>query len=246
MRRIWSLTKRNGKEILREPVSLVFLIGLPVAMQILFYYMFHSLTAQFEMRYLAPGLVGFAHAFLALFVSLLVSMDRETAFIARIYTTPVTAYEFILGYLLIAIPIGLCQSAIVLLAGCLIDPTFFSWSLFLVLPISLLSILLFASLGILMGSVFGAKSVGGVSSILITGQSVLSGMWFPIEGLSGGFVKLMEALPFKNICLLLQRVAMPENAVNDSFITPTLIILAYIVVALVLSCVFFIRNSKAT
>ena len=60
---IISITKRNLKEIFREPISLIFLIGLPIVMQVLFYYMFHQLTAQFEMKYLAPGMIGFANAF---------------------------------------------------------------------------------------------------------------------------------------------------------------------------------------
>ncbi len=244
MNRVLSLFKRNGKEILRDPVSLIFLLGLPIAMEILFYYLFHSLTAQFEMKYLAPGLIGFAHAFLALFLAILVSMDRETAFITRIYTTPVSAPEFILGYFLISLPLGLLQSVAILLVGGIIEPAFFSLRLLLVLPTSLLSILLFASLGILIGSAFSAKAVGGISSILITGQSVLSGMWFPIEGLSGGFLRLMEALPFKNVSVLLQRVAMPNGADGEAIGIPMLILLAYTVLSLVLSCVFFVRNAK--
>ena len=244
MRRIWSLAKRNGKEILREPVSLAFLIGLPVVMEILFYYMFHTLTPQFEMRYLAPGLIGFANAFLALFLAILISMDRESAFITRIYTTPVRAYEFILGYFLVAIPLGLCQSAVILLVGGLLDSSFFSWSLLLVLPGSLLSIWMFSAVGILFGSVFNAKAVGGISSILITGQSVLSGMWFPLEGLPEGFLTVMGILPFKNISLLLQSIATPSSSFEDLW-RPFLIVAAYTVACAALSCVLFIRNSKA-
>ena len=69
-------------------------------------------------------------------------------------------------------------------------------------------------------------------------------MWFPIEGLSGGFLRLMEALPFKNVSVLLQRVAMPNGADGEAIGIPMLILLAYTVLSLVLSCVFFVRNAK--
>ena len=58
--RILVLTKRNIKETLRDPLSLIFSIGLPLAMEILFYLIFHELTPQFEMKYLAPGIVVFS------------------------------------------------------------------------------------------------------------------------------------------------------------------------------------------
>ena len=140
--------------------------------------------------------------------------------------------------------VGLHDGPIVLLVGGIVDFGFFSVNLLAVLPASLLSILLFSSLGILLGSLCSAKAVGGVASILISGQSVLSGMWFPIEGLSGGFLKVMEALPFKNICVVLQQVAVP-NAEASSLLKPILILLAYTAISIFLSAFFFVRNSKA-
>ena len=56
--RIITLSVRNIKETLRDPLSIMFTIMLPLAMEILFYLIFHSLTPQFEMKYLAPGIVG--------------------------------------------------------------------------------------------------------------------------------------------------------------------------------------------
>ena len=70
--RIITLTKRNLKEIIRDPLSLIFTIGLPLLMEILFYLIFSKLTSQFEMRYLAPGIVVFSQSFLSLFVGLLI------------------------------------------------------------------------------------------------------------------------------------------------------------------------------
>lgn len=246
MLRILSLTKRNIKEILREPVSLIFLIALPIAMQILFYYMFHSLTTQFEMKYLAPGLIGFANTFLCLFVAILVANDRQFSFITRIYTTPVTSFEFIMGYLLSAIPFGFVQVFAILLVGVIIDVSLLSLSLLLIFPLSLISILLFASMGILFGSLFGTKAVGGIASIVVTGQSILSGMWFPVEGMSEGFITFMKVLPFKNVSMLFQNVATPSLMAGqfEGIWLPIIIITGYTLLSVVLSCICFLKNSK--
>ena len=84
MNRIFILTKRNLKEILRDPLSLIFIIGLPLLMEIMFYYLFHEYTNQFEMMYLAPGIIVFSQAFLSLFIGLLISIDRNSSFLTRL------------------------------------------------------------------------------------------------------------------------------------------------------------------
>ena len=57
-------------------------------MEIIFYLLFHNLTSQFEMKYLAPGIVVFAESFMALFVGILISSDRNTSFLTRLYVSP--------------------------------------------------------------------------------------------------------------------------------------------------------------
>ena len=82
--RIVTLTKRNLKEIVRDPLSLIFMIALPLLMEILFYSLFHNATSQFEMKYLAPGIVVFSQAFLSLFAGQLIAIDRSTSFLTRL------------------------------------------------------------------------------------------------------------------------------------------------------------------
>ena len=40
--RIKALTKRNIKEIVRDPLSLIFMLAMPLVMEILFYVLFHD------------------------------------------------------------------------------------------------------------------------------------------------------------------------------------------------------------
>lgn len=144
-------------------------------------------------------MISFSHVFLSLFVAIIIANDRESSFITRLYTTPLKSYEFILGYSLSVIPIGLIQTSIILLISGLLDPNFLSWNLILCIPFSLVSISLFVGFGLLFGTLFNVKTVGGVASILIICQSLLSGMWFPLDKLSDGFNRLIEVLPFKAV-----------------------------------------------
>ena len=242
--RIWTLTSRNFKEILRDPLSLIFTFGLPLLLEVLFYYLFHSLTPQFEMKYLAPGIVVFSEAFITLFTGLLISLDRNTSFLTRLYVSKTKSYEFILSYALSIIPITIIQTTLFLIVGGIIDPSIFSLRMLISIPLSIITSFLYISLGILFGSICNEKSIGGVSSIVICGQSVLSGMWFPLEGLNEGMVTLMKILPFKNATMLIENTVNGINNTFNDFVLPLLIVLAYTIVSFILAIIFFKRNMK--
>ena len=243
--RIATLTKRNIKEILRDPLSLALTIALPLVMEILFYLIFHNLTAQFEMKYLAPGIVVFSQAFLTLFTGLLISMDRKTSFLTRLYVSRARSYEFIFGYALAVLPIALGQSVLFFVVGGLFDTSLFSIRLLWAILLSLVTSLFFIAAGILFGSICSEKSIGGVSSIIITGQSVLSGMWFPAEGLSGGMITLMKVLPFKNATILVQNMIIGVNDRFNDFTLPLLIVLGYTLAMFVVAILAFRGKMKA-
>ena len=66
-------------------------------------------------------------------------------------------------------------------------------------------------------------------------------MWFPVEGMSGGFIKLMNILPFKNSTMLLQ------NCLNNSgdIIKPILIMIGYVIVVFVIAILIFKDRMKS-
>lgn len=241
--KVSALTGRNLKEILRDPLSLIFALAFPEAMLIIFYFAFRGLTNQFEMKYLCPSIVVFAQAFLALFTGLLISLDRESAFLTRLYVSGTRSCEFIAGYTAAVFPIAAVQSALIFLTGMIIDQGFASVFVFAGIAVSLLNAMLFIGFGVLFGTVFSVKTVGGVSSILITGQSVLSGMWFPPEGLSKGFISFMNILPFKNAATLTVGVTDGFNF-TDGFLTPFSVVSAYAIVVFIVSVIVFNRKMK--
>jgi ABC-2 type transport system permease protein len=244
MSRIFTLTKRNLKEIIRDPISLIFTIGLPLVMEILFYFIFHKLTSQFEMRYLAPGIVVFSQAFLTLFIGLLLSIDKSTSFLTRLYVSKTKSYEFIISYVLAIIPIVFVQSILFFLIGGIFDETLFKIEMLYSILLSVITSVLFLGLGVLFGSLCNERSIGGVASIIISAQSVLSGMWFPVEGLDGGMIKVMNALPFKNATILIQNTLNGINNVYDDFIKPLIIVLIYSLVIFIFAIATFKRKMK--
>ena len=214
-------------------------------MEILFYLIFHKLTPQFEMKYLAPGIVVFAQSFISLFVGLLIAIDRSTSFLTRLYVSNAKSHEFIFSYALSMIPIIFVQSLLFFLVGGIIDSSIFSINMVFAILISVVTSFLFIALGILLGSLCNEKAIGGISSIVIAGQSVLSGMWFPIEGLSEGMITFMNVLPFRNATILVQNTMNGINDAYNDFLIPLIIVIAYTIVSFVLAILAFKRKMKS-
>ena len=115
----------------------------------------------------------------------------------------------------------------------------------LALLISLVTSLFFIAMGILFGSICNEKSIGGIASIMITGQSILSGMWFPVEGLSKGMIGFMNVLPFRNASILIQNAMNRTVSSFEDFLMPLLIVLAYTVAAFVTAILVFKKKMTA-
>ena len=192
-----ALFRRNGLEILRDPLDLGFGLGFPlVLLFLLSAIQAHIPVSLFEISSLTPGITVFGLSFLALFSAILVARDRETALLQRLYATPLTARDFIFGYLLPMVPMALAQSLICYLAALPLGLPLsieILWAVLLNLPMALV----FIALGLLCGSVFTAKQVGGICGALLTNLTAwLSGIWFDLDLVGGAFRKIADALPF--------------------------------------------------
>lgn len=84
-----TFAKRNIKEIIKDPLSLVFCIGLPLFLLVMISVMQKSIKVdQFEIEIFAPGIIVFSFAFITLFSSMLISGDRKSSFLIRLFTSP--------------------------------------------------------------------------------------------------------------------------------------------------------------
>ncbi|MBR3870088.1 MAG: ABC transporter permease [Clostridia bacterium] len=111
--RMLTFAKRNAKEILRDPLNLGFGLGFPLVLLVLLSALQRNIPVSlFEIDTLTPGITVFGLSFMTLFSATLVAKDRESAFLQRLYTTPLKGFEFIIGYMLPLLPIALAQTVI--------------------------------------------------------------------------------------------------------------------------------------
>lgn len=195
--RMLPFARRCAKEILRDPLNLAFGLGFPLVLLLLLSALQANIPVElFEIDTLTPGITVFGLSFMSLFSATLIAKDRESAFLQRLYTTPLTGLDFILGYMLPILPIALGQAAACYLFAIPLGLTVsvnIVYAILGVLPMAIFNI----SLGLLCGSVFGVKQVGGICGALLTNLSAwLSGVWFDLKLVGGFFEKAANALPF--------------------------------------------------
>ena len=195
--RMLTFAKRNAKEILRDPLNLGFGLGFPLVLLVLLSALQRNIPVSlFEIDTLTPGITVFGLSFMTLFSATLVSKDRESAFLQRLYTTPLKGFEFIIGYMLPLLPIALAQTVICYLFAIPLGLTVSANIIYAVIGIIPMAVFNIA-LGLLCGSIFGVKQVGGICGALLTNLSAwLSGVWFDLKLVGGFFEKLANALPF--------------------------------------------------
>ena len=195
--RIMTFANRNVKELLRDPLNLAFGLGFPLVLIFLLSAIQANIPAPlFEIQQLAPGIAVFGLSFITLFSATTISRDRTSSLLQRLYTTPMTPIDFILGYTLPIIPLALAQGVVSYLAALVLGLDFtlgIVYALVAIIPISVLYI----ALGLLCGSVLTDKQVGGVCGALLTNLSAwLSGIWFDLELVGGTFRDIAHCLPF--------------------------------------------------
>ncbi|MEA5047740.1 MAG: ABC transporter permease [Eubacteriales bacterium] len=197
MNTLSAFSGRNTKEMLRDPLNLAFGLGFPVALLLLLTAIQSNIPfSLFELDQLTPGIAVFGLSFVSLFSATLISKDRTTSFLMRLFASPMRASDFILGYTLPILPMAVLQTlfcyAVALALGLKFTP-----NLLLAVLVSLPAALLFIGIGLLCGSVFNDKQVGGICGALLTNLSAwLSGTWFDLNLVGGAFQSIAYALPF--------------------------------------------------
>lgn len=196
--RMLTFAGRNTKEILRDPLNLAFGLGFPLVLILLLSAIQANIPVKlFEIQHLTPGITIFGLSFMTLFSATIIAKDRGSSLLQRLYTTPLTSVDFILGYTLPIIPIAIAQSVICYIAAIIlgIDITInIIYAVISIIPVSILYI----ALGLLCGSVMNDKQVGGICGALLTNLSAwLSGIWFDLDLVGGAFKNVSYLLRCK-------------------------------------------------
>ncbi len=239
-----SFAGRTAKEILRDPLNLFFGLGFPVILLLLLSAIQAKIPVPlFAIESLTPGILVFGLSFMTLFAATLVAKDRESAFLQRLYTTPLRAVDFICGYIQPLLPIALLQGAICCAAAFCLGLAVSVRVLF-VLLLLLPTALVFISLGVLCGSVLTVKQVGGICGALLTNLTAwLSGAWFDLSLVGGAFERVATLLPFAH-AVEMERAVLAGNAAG---IFPHLWwVLGYMVAATLGAVLLFLRQMRHT
>ena len=195
--RTMAFASRNNKEILRDKINLAFGIGFPVVLLLLLSAIQSNVPIPlFEISTLAPGVAVFGLSFVSLFSGMLIAKDRTGLFMMRLFASPLKAQDYILGYTLPLLPMAVAQIligfAVAAALGLVINI-----NLLVAVAVLIPAALLFIGLGLLCGSIFTDKQVGGICGALLTNLTAwLSGTWFDLDLVGGAFKKAAELLPF--------------------------------------------------
>ncbi len=197
MNAITAFSGRNTKEILRDPLNLAFGLGFPVVLLLLLTAIQQNIPVNlFQLERLTPGIAIFGLSFIALFSATLISKDRTTSFLMRLFASPLRASDYILGYTLPLLPMALMQVILCYLVAGLLGMQL-TLNVLLAVVVSLPAAALFIGIGLLCGSALNDKQVGGICGALLTNLSAwLSGTWFDLDLVGGVFKKIAYALPF--------------------------------------------------
>ena len=234
--------KRCAKEILRDPLNLAFGLGFPIVLLFLLSAIQANIPVDlFEINALTPGITVFGLSFMTLFSATLIAKDRESAFLQRLYATPLRSVDFILGYMLPILPVALAQTLVCYL-GAIPLGLDFGINVILALLGMIPMAIFYISLGLLCGSLLSVKQVGGICGALLTNLSAwLSGVWFDLDLVGGAFRKIANLFPFVHAVELEKTLFFGDPSAAAAHILP---ICAYSVFAMVMAVLCFLRQMK--
>lgn len=239
MRRTNAFAGRCTKELLRDPLNLFFCLIFPLVLLVMFS-LFNIPADVYRVENFAPGIIIFAYSFVSMFGGMLMAVDRESSFFARLAAAPIRAGTFILGYAMPLLPLSLIQSAIFLATAVAVglEP---GWHLLTALLAMLPAALFYIGFGLLLGAVLKQKQIGALFSLFVTVSTWLSGMWFDLSLLGNWMEVLGKCLPFW-YAVDAGRAALSHNYVN--LITDLPVLLGWSLLMFALAAVFFRRRLR--
>lgn len=232
-------SNRNLREILRDPINLGFGAAFPIILILLLSLIQSKVPeAIFEINSLAPGMCVFGLSFVSLFSGLLISKDRSSSFLMRLYASPLKPADFILGYALPLILLCLVQNVLCLVSA--IPLGLNVTANLLLVPIVLIPVdLVFIALGMIAGVVFNEKQVGGVCGALLTNLTAwISGIWIPLDLIGGTFKAVADVLPFAPAVRVVKATASGQL---EKFFPDLFVVVAY---AIILTCIAILLFKK--
>src|SRR5690625_1581085 len=241
---VTAFATRNRKEILRDPLSIVFGIGFPLVILILLSFLQKSLPGMsdiFAIENFVPGIAVFGLPFISLFWDMLISGDRRSSYLMRLFTFALSGIDYIIGYSYPLLPMAILQSAICFLTGVILGMPVSVNILFSIVALIPVAVL-FISIGLMMGSVLSQKQMNGAGAILTNSVLFLGSIMILLNTIGGTFQTICNLLPFVHAVDLVQSV-LSDN--YSEVFQHLWWVLGYTAVIFILAVIFFKKKMKS-
>lgn len=235
--RILNFAKRNFKEIVRDPINMIFSIMLPLFLLFIFQ-QFRIPEEIYKIENFTPGIIIFSLSFITLSTAVLVSKDRSTSLLIRLSVSPMKPVEYIVGYIISILPIVFIQNILFFSLALLLGLEF-SINIIFAMIVSLIISIMFVALGIFIGSITSGNSSSGVSSVVVQLVAFTSGMYFSADMVGKTFATICNLLPFKASLDIIKNIlsASKTNMLNSIFTVSI-----YLIMSMALSIYVFKKN----
>lgn len=238
------LANRNIKEMLRDPLSLVFCIGFPLIMLLIMQLVFTNIDieipANFAIKSYANGICVFGYTFTSMFLAMQITSDKNTAFIRRIEISPINKFTYYFSFFLSALPMILIQTVLFFFVALIFKFPFdgnFPLSIIYLFP----SAVFYIVIGILLGCICkNEKQPGPIASVLVSVTGILGGVFMPINLFKGGFYTFVNLLPFSHSVL----IASELQTVGAKCIYPHILYLLFWIIVMVL-IIFIVEKVRS-
>ena len=236
--RTLNFAKRNFKEIIRDPLSIIFAVLLPLFLLFIFQ-QFNIPSENYKLENFTPGIIVFGFSFITMFAAMLVSKDRTTSLLVRLGISPMKSTDYILGYMLAILPIIIIQNVLFFILAVILGLSF-SVNIIFAILVSIIISILFIAVGIIIGSLVSEKASSGISSIIVQLVCFTSGMYFPREALGNVFARICDFLPFES-CLTIIKGIM-NNDLKIITIRNIIVFTLYTIILFAISVIVFKRK----
>ena len=241
MRKLY-FASRNQKEILRDPLSSILGILMPVLFILLFSMIAKNAPIEvFKPVNITPGMTILGFSFITMFLALLIAKDKSSSFLSRLFISPLTANDFVSGYILPIFPLVLLQSICCLAVGVLIGvPVSIN---LLITIISFIPYALFVSFtGVFLGTICNETQVLVVGNIFIQVSAFLGGAWMDIKIMGNVFESIANWLPFMHAIEASRAIL--AGKINNIWVHLA-VVCAYALVFFILAVFSFNRKMKS-
>lgn len=240
--RSFAFASRNHKEIIRDPLTLLFGSGLPIIIMWLFSIMQKNMPNDlYSIDNLTPGVIVFSFSFITLFTGMLIGKDKSSSLLMRIFASPMSATDYIVGYALPLIPIGILQIVVCFIFAFVLGLSI-SVKILFALVVLMFIAMLYIGFGLLVGTYFTDKQVGGIFAIFVNLKTWLSGTWFDLDMIGGVFKSIAYALPFAHAVDATRAALLGEYS---AVVVPLLWVIGYTIVIFFISIIGFKKKMKS-